>query len=68
MSKKNPLLGDPYPIRRGIPNEERRPKTMGVSASREPLKGSNEELGLRPDPLSKKKNLREVIRKSGPVY
>lgn len=67
MSKRNPLLGDPYPIRRGIQNEERRPKTMGVSTTRRPLRGSDEELGIRSDPLSKR-NLREVIRKNGPFY
>ena len=67
MSKRNPLLGDPYPIRKGIQNTKRRPRTIGHSASGRSVRGSDGELGISPDPKSDE-NLREIRRKSGPVY
>ena len=67
MPKRNPLLGDPYPIRKGGQNTKRRPRTIGVSSSRRSVRGGDAELGIRPDPSSQE-NFREIRRKGGPVY
>lgn len=67
MSKRNPLLGDPNPIRKGSQNTKRRPRTIGASAERRSVRGGDVELGNRPNPSSQE-NLREIRRKRGPVY
>ena len=67
MTKRNPVLGDPYPIRKGSQNMKRKPKTIGASPVSSPNSDEDAVLGIRPDPSSKD-NPRRARRKSGSVY